>query len=73
MPTGPNGEKRPVGVIANAVQIARIATGEAEETYEGTAKGKPRRVSVTLKTTKANRRGGGRTAEPTSMAAEGQG
>lgn len=33
MPIGPNGEKRPHGVIANAVHIARIATGEVEETY----------------------------------------
>ena len=33
MPVGPNGEKRPHGVIANAVHMARIATGEVEETY----------------------------------------
>ena len=33
MPTGPNGEKRPADVIANAVHVARIATGEAEEEY----------------------------------------
>ncbi len=33
MPIGPNGEKRPHGVIANAVHIARIASGEIEETY----------------------------------------
>ena len=33
MPVGPNGEKRPHGVIANAVHIGRIATGEIEETY----------------------------------------
>jgi hypothetical protein len=32
MPQGPNGQKRPVEVIGNAVQIARIATGEAEDT-----------------------------------------
>ena len=31
MPTGPNGEKRPSDVIANAVLSMRIATGEAEE------------------------------------------
>ena len=30
---GPNGEKRPDDPIANAVHIARLATGEAEEQY----------------------------------------
>ena len=33
MPTGPRGEKRPPDVIANAVHVAKIATGEAEEAY----------------------------------------
>ena len=33
MPIGPNGEKRPADVIANAVHVMRIATGEVEETY----------------------------------------
>ena len=33
MPIGPNGEKRPRDVIANAVHVMRIATGEIEETY----------------------------------------
>lgn len=33
MPIGPNGEKRPADTIANALHVARIATGEAEETY----------------------------------------
>ena len=47
MPTGPNGEKRPANVIANAVRVARIATGEAEETRsqpskpEGSQRGRP--------------------------------
>ena len=31
MPTGPEGQKRPAGVIANAVHVAKIATGEAKE------------------------------------------
>ena len=31
MRTGPNGEKRPAGVIANAVLSMKITTGEAEE------------------------------------------
>lgn len=30
MPQGPNGQKRPADVIGNAVQIARIATGEVD-------------------------------------------
>ncbi len=30
---GPNGEKRPSDVIANAVHVAKIATGEIEEEY----------------------------------------
>ena len=34
MPIGPKGQKRPSDVIATAVQVAHIATGEAEETYE---------------------------------------
>lgn len=31
MPTGPKGQKRPADVIGNAVLIAKIATGEVEE------------------------------------------
>ena len=33
MPTGPNGEKRPTDVIANAVHVMKVATGEIEEEY----------------------------------------
>ncbi len=32
MPKGPNGQQRPADVIGNAVHIARIATGEEQET-----------------------------------------
>jgi hypothetical protein len=32
MPTGPRGERRPADVIGCAVAVARIATGEVEET-----------------------------------------
>jgi hypothetical protein len=32
MPQGPKGEKRPADAIGNAVMIARIATGEIEDT-----------------------------------------
>ena len=31
MPTGPKGEKRPADVIANAVHVMKIATGEIED------------------------------------------
>ena len=35
MPNGPQGQKRPADAVANAVMVARIATGEIEETaYE---------------------------------------
>lgn len=33
MPVGPNGEKRPKSAHANAVRVAKILTGEAEEEY----------------------------------------
>jgi len=32
MPKGPQGQKRPADTIGNAVHIAMIATGEAQET-----------------------------------------
>lgn len=32
MPRGPKGEKRPADVIGNAIMVAKIATGEIEET-----------------------------------------
>jgi hypothetical protein len=31
MPRGPKGEKRPADAIGNAIMIAKIATGEIEE------------------------------------------
>ena len=33
MPRGPKGEKRPAGVIGDAVKVMRIATGEEPEDY----------------------------------------
>ena len=36
--TGPNGEKRPGDTIANALHVAKIATGEVEETYVDVSK-----------------------------------
>ncbi len=38
MPTGPKGEKRPADVNARAIMIARIATGEVEDTPEDDGK-----------------------------------
>jgi hypothetical protein len=38
MPRGPKGEKRPADVNARAVMIARIATGEEEDTRRDPAK-----------------------------------
>ena len=35
---GPNGEKRPGNPIANAVHVAKLATGETEEQYVDQAK-----------------------------------
>lgn len=32
MPTGPSGQKRPADVVGCAVMVARIATGEIQET-----------------------------------------
>ena len=32
MPKGPQGQKRPADVIGNAVHVAKIATGEIEDT-----------------------------------------
>ena len=40
MPIGPKGEKRPADVIGNAVTVARIATGEAEDSFVDDGKDK---------------------------------
>ena len=39
MPKGPRGESRPADVIGNAVRVARIATGEEEETPQPVSPG----------------------------------
>ena len=50
MPRGPNGEWRPADPIARAVHVAKIATGQIEETYERPRRRDPagdsRRASV---------------------------
>jgi len=38
MPTGPKGQKRPADVIGAAIMIAKIATGEIEDTIEDDGK-----------------------------------
>ena len=38
MPRTPKGHKRPADVISNAVQVMRLATGEAEEELEADGK-----------------------------------
>ena len=40
MPKGPKGEKRPADVVANAVKVMRIATGEEEEEFDDDGKDK---------------------------------
>lgn len=40
MPKGPKGEKRPADVIGAAVMVAKIATGEIEDTPEDDGKNK---------------------------------
>ena len=55
MPRGPNGEKRPADAIGRAVQVAKIATGEIEDTRHaqpnkakgGRVGGKKRAASMT--------------------------
>ena len=47
MPKGPQGQKRPADVIGNAVLIAKIATGEIEDTgYQQPAKAKSGRAGA---------------------------
>ena len=38
MPIGPDGQKRPADVVANALHVARLATREIEEEYVDQAK-----------------------------------
>ena len=40
MPKGPRGQKRPADTVANAVRVARIATGEIEEDMGDSGKDK---------------------------------
>ena len=40
MPKGPKGQQRPADVIGTAIKVARIATGEIEDTAEDDGKNK---------------------------------
>lgn len=60
MPRGPKGEKRPADVIANAVKVAKLATGEEQEDLTDDGKDK---AAVSL-----GRRGGKARAEKMSAA-----
>lgn len=60
MPTGPKGQKRPADVIANAIKVAKIATGEDEEEFDKTDDGKDKAAQS------LGRRGGKARAEKLS-------
>ena len=67
MPIGPKGEKRPADVVANAVHVMRVATGEAKETYVDTAK---RKGGLKGGTARANALSAERRSEIAQRAAE---
>ncbi len=48
MPTAPKRPKRPADVIGNAVRVAQIATGEAEEEFEAEPETKKDEAAVAL-------------------------
>lgn len=55
MPTGPQGQKRPANTFDNAIHVARIATGEIEETKPEPS-GKPRSGKARAKALSKERR-----------------
>ena len=40
MPKGPKGQKRPSDVVGNAIKVAQLATGEADEEFDDDGKDK---------------------------------
>ena len=57
MPKGPQGQKRPADVIGCAVHVARIATGEIEESgYAQPNKAKSGRAGAKARVTKTTAR-----------------
>lgn len=57
MPRGPKGEKRPADAIGAAIMVARIATGEIEETAPATTGKDPAAVALGSKGGKARAAG----------------
>ena len=54
MPKGPNGQTRPADTNACAVNVARIATGEAEDTKNMTNRAKSGRAGAAARAQKLN-------------------
>ena len=71
MPKGPKGQKCPADVIGNAIKVARIATGEEEETLTDDGNDK---AAVSLRQrggkARANKLSPGRRAEIAKHAAK---
>jgi hypothetical protein len=70
MPRGPRGEKRPADVIGAAVMVAKIATGEVEETK---TEKNPHAVSCVGRGQRAEARKAWRRIEVTRMRITGAG
>jgi hypothetical protein len=64
MPVEPHGEKRPRSVTANAVRVAKIAVGEADEEYVSDPPKKRVRRKVVRRTGRLKGRGLPRTQRP---------
>lgn len=52
MPKGPQGQKRPADAIARAIMVAKIATGEEQETPPQAAKAKAGRKGAASRSIK---------------------
>jgi hypothetical protein len=68
MPKGLKGQKRPADVIGNAIRVARIATGEAEEEFDP---GRRRQGSSRRRHGPARRQGACRADDPGAAARGG--
>lgn len=47
MPRGPNGQKRPADAVGAAIMVAKIATGEIEESQNEASLARSKRQSIT--------------------------
>jgi len=54
MPKGPRGEKRPADVIGAAILVAKIATGEIEETLPKTRRAEGGKIGGKVRAEKLN-------------------